>query len=263
MADQSWYDVRDLAREIARRSGELIREGYGRLHSVRTKTSEKDLVTEVDLASEQLLLDAIRARYPGHGILAEETQAGAKLDSEWLWMVDPLDGTTNYAHGFPVCAVSIGVQFRGRVVAGVVYDPLRNEMFHAVAGGGAWLGDEPLQVSTVDRFSRGLVATGFGYDRATNPDNNLGEFNRVLMKAQVVRRAGSAALDLAYVAAGRLDAYWEFRLYPWDWAAGSLLVTEAGGRISDVHGGVWRIGSCTMAASNGRIHDDLLTILAR
>ena len=263
MTEQAWFDIRDFAREIASRAGSELRSRFGRMHTVRTKSSDKDLVTEADLASERLLLEAIRSRFPTHAILAEETQARTARDAEWLWMVDPLDGTTNYAHGFPVWCVSIGVQHRGRMVAGVTYDPMRDEMFHAVSSGGAWLGEEPIRVSETDRLAKGLLATGFAYDAATNLDNNLPEFGRMILRAQGVRRAGSAALDLAYVAAGRFDGYWEFRLSPWDWAAGSLLVQEAGGRLTDVRGGPWRTGVDSIVASNGRIHDELVQVLAR
>ena len=175
--------------------------------------------------------------------------------------MDPLDGTTNYAHGFPVFCVVLAVQRQEETILGVIYDPLRDELFTARQGRGATLNGRPLRVSNVARLAESLVATGFAYRRASLKDNNLPEFGRVMPRVQGVRRAGSAALDLAYLAAGRLDGYWEAHLSPWDWAAGALMVCEAGGTVTDREGHPWQVGCPNIVASNGRIHQELLAVL--
>lgn len=246
--------------EIVRQAGHLIRENYELVHQVNRKTSEIDLVTEVDLAAERLLVGAIRERFPNHAIMAEEGH-GVQQTSEYLWVVDPLDGTVNYAHGFPIFAVSIAVQKQGETILGVVYDPLRDELFAAEKGAGALCNGRPMKVSTTDRLQDALLATGFPYDRATRSDNNVAEFSRLVTRVQGVRRAGAAALDMAYLAAGRLDGYWEQHLLPWDWAAGALLVSEAGGLITDFTGGPWSLDTVKIVATNGRIHEELLDAL--
>ncbi len=256
----------DFTMKLAQQAGHLLRRLYHQHHTLNHKSSDIDLVTEADLASERLIVEAIRTRFPEHTILSEEglgdwqTVAG---QATHLWLVDPLDGTVNYAHGFPVWGVSLALAQEGQVVLGVVYDPLRDEIFWAERGGGAWCGDRRLHVSAVAHLREALLATGFPYLRATIPDNNLAEFNAVMPRVQGVRRAGAAVLDLAYVAAGRLDAYWERHLNPWDWAAGWLLVTEAGGVVTSMSGEPWRLGMNHLAASNGRLHQELLAVLAQ
>lgn len=248
-----------FALDLARQAGALLREGYGRAMQVEHK-SEIDLVTEHDLRSERLLIEAIRDAYPGEGIVSEE--AGSEGTAARAWYLDPLDGTTNFAHGFPVFAVSIAYAEGSDIRLGVVYDPLREEAFHATAGGGAWLNGQRLRVSAVDRLERSLLATGFPYDLRTNPDNNLNHFAAFSMRVQAVRRLGSAALDLAYVAAGRLDGFWELRLNAWDVAAGALLVREAGGVVTDLLGNPDVLATPTsVVASNGRIHEAMLEVL--
>jgi len=177
------------------------------------------------------------------------------------WIVDPLDGTTNYAHGFPFFCVSIALEKDGSVVLGVVYDPMRDDLFEASLGGGAHLNGKKLQVSSVSDLSRGLLATGFPYDIRESPDNNLDFFAAMIVKAQAIRRPGAAALDLAHLAAGRFDGFWELKLKPWDTAAGCLLVTEAGGVLSDMTGGKWSVFSPGLVASNGLIHQQMLEVL--
>jgi myo-inositol-1(or 4)-monophosphatase len=178
-----------------------------------------------------------------------------------LWVVDPLDGTVNYAHGYPAWGVSLALAERGQVVMAVTYDPLRDEIFWAEHGGGAWFNGERLRVSSAMRLKDALVATGFAYHRATLEENNLAEFGAMMPCVQGVRRAGAAVLDLAHLAAGRLDAYWEMHLQPWDWAAGWLLVEEAGGRVTSIRGQPWSLGTNNMAASNGSLHEELLAML--
>ncbi|UCE20613.1 MAG: inositol monophosphatase [Gemmatimonadota bacterium] len=246
--------------DVAIRTGHILLNHFQRGLDVRYKSSEIDLVTEADLASERFIVETIRHHYPKHGILSEE-EVEDKEDREFFWIIDPLDGTVNYAHGFPIFCVSLALQQRGDPILGVTHDPMRDETFTAVKNLGAFLNGDALKVSGADRLVRSLVATGFPYKRATIEDNNLPEFNRVLPKVQGVRRGGSAALDLAYVAAGRLDGYWEAHLSPWDWAAGVLMIQEAGGRVTDRRNQPWTFGSKKMVATNGLIHEELLHIL--
>jgi len=250
-------EMLDFAIETVREAGRLLRARFEHQHIVASKSSPIDLVTEADLASERLIVDRIRQRFPDHAILAEEGQGGGNR-SPYVWLIDPLDGTTNYAHGFPVFSVNIALARGGEILLGVTYDPLRDELFTAQWGAGAFLNERRLRVSQTAHLSESLLATGFPYNRATNPQNNLGPFNAVMPLVRGIRRGGSAALDLAYVAAGRLDGYWEFWLNPWDWAAGVLLVTEAGGTVTDVAGQPWRLDSSSMVATNGHLHQELL-----
>lgn len=219
-----------------------------------------DIVTDADRASETLIMEAIQREFPGHDLLTEETPTD-RSGSSWLWIVDPLDGTINFAHGFPAFCISIAVMEQGRLLAGMVYDPLRRDSFFAARGYGAYFNDKQIHVSTADRMDRSLVATGFPYDRAISPENNLAEFCNVCTKVQGVRRAGSAALDLAYVAAGRLDGFWELKLKPWDMAAGMLLVQEAGGKVTDRNGQPTDVYTNSVVATNGHIHDSLVGLL--
>lgn len=246
---------------IVRAAGQIIRESYEQVQEVGRKSTEIDLVTEVDHAVERLLVGAILERFPDHAILAEEGH-GTQQVSEYLWVIDPLDGTVNYAHGFPIFAVSVALRKGDETILGVVYDPLRDEMFAAEKGAGATRNGQPIHVSNTGRLQNSLLATGFPYDRATRSDNNVAEFNRLITRVQGIRRAGAAALDMAYVAAGRLDGYWEQHLSPWDWAAGVLLVTEAGGTVTDFDGRPWSLGKGKIVATNGYIHDELLETLS-
>ena len=251
----------EVALDTARRAGHLLRELAGRRHTIGHKSSIIDLVTEADLASERLIVAAIRAQFPHHVIQSEEGLGDVAAHGEThLWLVDPLDGTVNYAHGYPVWGVSLALTEAGRVVMGVVYDPLRDEAFWAERGQGAWLNGARLQVSKAANLQESLLATGFPYQRASLTDNNLAEFNAILPRVQGVRRAGAAVLDLAHVAAGRLDGYWEKYLEPWDWAAGWLLVEEAGGTVTTMDGRPWSLHEKNMAASNGLVHDEMLNV---
>jgi myo-inositol-1(or 4)-monophosphatase len=249
-----------VAHEAARRAGALLREHADRPRSIEFK-GQIDMVTEMDRRSEELIVELLRSSFPDHAVLAEE---GARVGSEAdpLWIVDPLDGTTNYAHGYPNFAVSIGLELDDEIIVGVVYDPLRDELFSAVTGEGAFLNGRRLRVSTTGILIRSLLATGFPYDRATSKENNLSQFNRMIMRSQEVRRCGSAALDLCSVAAGRLDGYWELKLKPWDVAAGSLIVREAGGTLTDLSGGPFQVRDDSVVASNGLIHQQMLEVLA-
>lgn len=244
---------------IARAAGAIVREGYGNVGRVEHKGAI-DLVTEFDRRSEELILRELRAAFPGHAVHAEESgRSGATSAYEWL--IDPLDGTTNFAHGFPVFAVSLALTHNGQLRAGAVYDPLRDELFAAEAGRGATLNGQPLRVSPQRDLSRALLATGFPYDVRTNPRNNFAEFMRLHLRAQAVRRAGSAALDCAWVAAGRLDGYWELRVKPWDVGAGALIAREAGGRVTTLEGDESFLGRDSIVVSNGPLHEAMLELL--
>ncbi len=250
----------DFAVSTAREAGQFLKSNLHKKHSIQYK-GEINIVTDADRKSEEMILSRIRREFPGHDILSEESEA-LERGSEFRWIVDPLDGTTNYAHGFPVFCVSIALQKSGDIVAGCVYNPMLDEMFTAVAGAGAFLNGGRIRVSPVNDFSRSFLATGFPYDLRTDRNNNINYFVSLAKKTLAVRRAGSAALDLAYTAAGRFDGFWELKLHPWDTAAALLMVREAGGRVSDIAGREYTLGSGSIAASNGLIHAVLLSELA-
>ncbi|HKQ56660.1 MAG TPA: inositol monophosphatase family protein [Candidatus Eisenbacteria bacterium] len=262
--------LREAAESMARAAGEVLREGHGRAHTPERK-GRIDLVTEYDRRAERVLLDEIARRFPGHAVLAEEsgaspgradpdggTRGGGGTDSV-RWLVDPLDGTTNYAHNYPFFCVSVAAEVDGTLAAGAVYDPVRDELFAASAGAGATLNGRPLEVSDIGRVEDALIVTGFPYDR---PERGLPMFGAFLTRAQALRRDGSAALNLCYLAAGRFDGFWEGHLSPWDMAAGVLIVREAGGRVTDYAGGTFRLERPEILASNGRIHEEMMAILA-
>ncbi|MBS4534062.1 inositol monophosphatase [Clostridium sp. D2Q-14] len=216
------------------KAGKIQKENYEKENlKINTKSSDIDLVTEVDELSEKIILSAIKENYSDHGILSEESDYIEK-NSDYLWIVDPLDGTNNYAQGLPIFAVSIALKFKGEIVLGVVYEPILNEMFSAIKGKGAYLNDKKITVGSKNTLRQSVLATGFPYDRVTNIDNNLNYLNSILPKLRGIRRMGAAAYDLANVACGRLDGYWELRLSPWDVAAGRILIKEAGGKVIDI-----------------------------
>ena len=256
--DPELRDVHELAVELARRAGEIQLNRYETKLQVYTKSASIDLVTEVDRECEELIVSGIQVHRPGDAILAEEGGGDDHGRGDWRWVIDPLDGTTNYAHGFPRFCVSIGVERMGERSVGVVYDPLLDELFYTVRGAGAWLGKRRLGASTERELGQALVATGFAYDVHQSEQDNLARFARVLKAARGIRRDGSAALDLCYVAAGRLDAYWEFKLQAWDVAAGILMVEEAGGRVTNADGGPAPSSGAEVVASNGLLHDAIL-----
>jgi len=223
--------------------------------------SDKNLVTEVDKESERLIVEHLRSRFPGHDIIAEESdypQGG----SPCRWIIDPVDGTTNYAHGYPWFCSSIGLELDGELVAGVIYNPVYDELFTATKGGGAYLNGSRLSVSTRTPLKNSLLGTGFPYDCATDPANNFANFISFQKMARGIRRAGAAALDLAYVAAGRLDGFWELKLKAWDVAAGVLMVREAGGVVTTFDDSSYDIFNDRIVASNGLIHGEMVAMLA-
>ena len=250
-----------LATDLARRAGALQRSRYETQLEIGTKSAPVDLVTEVDRACEAMIVEALERARPGDAVVAEEGSGRDRADATWRWVIDPLDGTTNYAHGYPRFCVSIGVEREDARHVGVVYDPLMDELYHAVRGAGAFRNGRPIRVSAEPELGRSLLATGFAYDRRESSIDNLDHFGAFLKRARALRRDGSAALDLCYVASGRLEGYWELKLQPWDVAAGALVVEEAGGRVSDFAGtGTARSGR-EVVASNGRIHDAMLAVL--
>lgn len=249
----------ETAVEIAREAGAMLANYFERRVAYELK-GEFDLVTEADRASERLVVERLRAHFPSHSIVAEEG-GGNEGTSEYRWYVDPLDGTTNFAHGFPVYNVTLGLERAGQMICGVIYDPERREMFSTERGAGAWLNNRRIHVSKTARLKEALLATGFpSYKRHLSV--NIHFYHQLAMVSHGVRRAGSAAIDLAWVACGRLEGFWEFGLNPWDMAAGMLLVEEAGGRVSDMQGGPAKVGSPKLLADNGLVHDEILALFA-
>ena len=249
----------EAAAGIAREAGALI-DGYLQRHIGFELKGEFDLVTEADRASERLIVDRLKKMFPTHAIVAEEG-GGQEGSSEFRWYVDPLDGTTNFAHGFPAFNVTLALERAGELIAGVVFDPLRNEMFSAEKGAGAFLNGQPIHVSKAPRIESSLVATGFP-SRKRHLNINIHFYYQLAMLSHGVRRAGSAALDLAYVACGRLDAFWEFGLNPWDMAAGILLIREAGGTCTDMYGAPLDLRGPTLLADNTAVHAEIVALFA-
>ena len=253
----------NVAIEAAREAGQFLKYSVGRVRNVEIKQGEeRNLVSEIDRGSEERIIGIIRRHYPSHGILAEESGTSSP-DAEYRWIIDPLDGTTNFLHGLPVFCVTIGIEHRGEIVAGVVYDPNQDILFTAEKGSGAYMNGRRLHVSRTTELINSLLMTGFPYDIAQNPSHAVEHFVDFLMAARGIRRFGSAALDLCYVAAGRLDGFWEVNLHPWDMAAGVLLVTEAGGTVSDFRGKPLSIYGKKVVASNGGIHPAMLGVLQK
>jgi len=250
----------NFAIRVAQEAGRLLRDRVGTKIDVAHKGAI-NIVTDVDLASERLIREAIATQYPRHQVLAEEGGL-AESSSEYRWVIDPLDGTTNYAHGYPVFCVSIALEYQGETILGVVYDPMRDELFTAERGGGAVLNNRPVRVSTTASLMESLLSTGFPYDIRTSTLTNLDHWANFAMNAQALRRDGAAALDLCYVACGRYDGFWELNLSPWDMAAGGLIVAEAGGRVSDFDGGEFSSYKPEIIASNGLIHDRMVEVIA-
>jgi myo-inositol-1(or 4)-monophosphatase len=243
--------------EVAGIAGEIIREGFGKNFQIEYKTNEKNLVTEIDKKSENAIIDFITKKYPSHNILTEES-GEHKKDSDYLWVIDPLDGTTNFAHGLPIFAVSIGIMKKNEIVAGVVYDVMRNIFYSAEKGSGAFANDAKINVSNNDRIGLGVLVTGFPYNVADNPDFAFERFESLTKQARAVRRLGSAAIDFCYVARGVFDGFWEVSLQPWDLCAGKLIVEEAGGKVTDFNGNEIDIFTQQILASNKKIHQQMI-----
>lgn len=245
---------------ISKEAGEIIREGFGKNISIEYKSGENNLVTEIDKASEKHIINFIRKEFPFHSILAEEG-GGVKKNSEYIWVVDPLDGTTNFAHGLPIFSVSIGVQKQNKTIAGVVYDVMRDVVYAAETGSGATGNSNRLAVNSNDKLNHSLLVTGFPYNKAENPEGAFERFIAFTKKARGIRRLGSAAIDFCYLAAGVFDGFWEVYLHPWDICAGKLIVEEAGGIVTDFNGNDIDIYTRKILASNGKIHPAMLDVM--
>ena len=246
--------------EISKQAGSLIREGFGKSVQIEYKTTDINLVTEIDKSSEKMIIDFISAKYPSHSILAEESGGDTK-DSEYLWVVDPLDGTTNFAHGLPIFSVSIGVQKNNETIAGVVYDVMRDVIYSAELGGGAFAGSEQIRVSDKESLKQSLLVTGFPYNVAENPEGAFELFTALTKNARGIRRLGSAAIDFCYLASGVFDGFWEVYLHPWDICAGKLIAEEAGGLVTDFDGNALDIYSKKILSSNSKIHNQIVKVM--
>jgi myo-inositol-1(or 4)-monophosphatase len=253
----------NVAIEAAKEAGKFLKFNLGKVKEIKRKIGqETNLVTEIDRQSEKMIIDMIKRHFPQHSYLAEESGVGERA-SEYKWIIDPLDGTTNYTHHFPCFAVSIALEKNGEIILGVVYDPNLDELFTAEKGKGAFVNGKRLAVSKADTLIRSLLVTGFPYNIKDNPDHAIEHFINFLKESQAVRRMGSAAIDLAYVAAGRIDGFWEVALNPWDVAAAALLVSEAGGKVTDFSGNPHNIYGKPVLASNGIIHEEMMEVLRR
>jgi myo-inositol-1(or 4)-monophosphatase len=252
-----------IAIEAALEAGKYLKENVGIIRHIEHKGgNETNLVTEIDKNAELMIIGKIRKHFPNHDFLGEESGA-AEIKSEYRWIIDPLDGTVNYTHGLPIYSVSIGLEHEGKIVLGVVYDPSLDELFTVEKGKGAWLNKKRIGVSKSVKLIESLVVTGFSYTVNKNPEPDITHFKNFVIEAQAVRRLGSAALDLSYVACGRFDGFWEGSLNPWDMAAGVLLVTEAGGKWTDYSGAPSNVYNKQMLATNGLIHEQMMTVLKK
>ncbi|MBW2645446.1 MAG: inositol monophosphatase [Deltaproteobacteria bacterium] len=251
--------VKDVGFSAIQKASEFLRDRFGQAHSIKKKGAI-DLVTEADEHAERLIIDTILAEYPDHSILAEES-GGVLARSPYQWIIDPLDGTTNFAHNLPCFSTSIALALNGETVFGVVENPVLQERFWAVKGEGAFLNGKEIRVSSTESLSESLLVTGFPYDLKAIIDTLLARFQRCLEASQGVRRLGSAAIDLCYVACGRFDGFWEQNLHPWDTDAGVLIVREAGGIVTDFAGGPHQRDMKEILATNGRIHEELIGVL--
>jgi myo-inositol-1(or 4)-monophosphatase len=249
-----------VAWEAANAAGTLIREGCQQPKQIDYKGAI-DLVTSIDRESERRIVEILQRNFPDHSILAEEETNIDRAEHNHRWIIDPLDGTTNFAHGYPQFCVSIALEYENEIILGLVYDPVRRECFRAVKSQGATLNGSTIRTSDVKELDKALLATGFPYDRRDKADFYLTFFKEFMTRSQGIRRAGSAALDLCYVACGRLDGFWEFKLRPWDTAAGALIVAEAGGKLTDFSGDPFSIWDNETLASNGAIHDEMVGVV--
>lgn len=244
--------------EAALKAGAILKEGFGSAFEIRNKQGINNLVTEYDFKAEEAIIKTIQSYFPEHKFLAEETGDTGNEESVYQWVIDPLDGTVNFAHAIPIFSISIAVRKGKDVLCGVIYHPLLDELFVAKHGGGAYLNNKPIKISESDNMHKSLLVTGFPYNVNENPHNCVDTFVSIVQGGIPIRRLGSAALDLAYVAAGRFDGFWESSLYPWDMAAGFILVKEAGGKITQYDGSDFQIDSPTILATNGIIHEQIL-----
>ncbi len=259
---QDLQNYLDFAVGLAKNCGKIISKTFRKTHILKYK-GPVDIVTEADAASQSYAVLSIKKAFPSHSILAEEDNFNISNDSEFKWIIDPLDGTTNYAHGLPIFCFSAALEKGSEIIMGCAYNPILKEMFHAVKNGGAYLNGKKINVSKTAVFEKSLLSTGFPYDKKINPDNNFDHFRDISVNVRGIRRLGSAVLDICYVAAGFLDGYWELNLNPWDMALGSLIVKEAGGVVTDFCKSPLDIYKKRILASNGLIHDEMSKILCK
>ncbi len=263
MTNNQLQNLLEIATEAALAAGAVLQSFCGKLSEIQEKGRSGDLVTEADKASEAVILEILNRHVPDHAILAEESGKLGNASSKYLWAIDPLDGTTNYAHQYPFACVSIGLLIEGIPQIGVIFDPFHDELFRAAKGLGATRNRRAIEVSQISELTKSLLVTGFAYDRRETTDNNYAEFCHLTHLTQGVRRSGSAALDLAHVACGRLDGYWERGLSPWDVAAGVVILSEAGGQVTAYDGSPFEINSGRVLATNGKIHAELSDALLK
>jgi myo-inositol-1(or 4)-monophosphatase len=255
-------ELLETAINAAKIAGKILKDGYGTTFRIDNKVGRNNLVTEYDLLSEKSIIDFIKSKYPNHRFLAEESgRTGTNDTDEIIWVIDPLDGTVNFAHSIPIFCVSIAAHHKGELLVGVVYQPLLDELFYASKGNGAFLNGKQIFVSDSDDMHTSLLVTGFPYNVDKNPYDCVDTFVKIVLKGIPIRRLGSAALDLAYVACGRFDAFFEVDLYPWDVAAGVLIVQEAGGKVTIYDGEKFDIFSNTIVSTNGLIHEQIIEVL--
>lgn len=255
-------ELLETAKSAARIAGDILKDGFGTTFKIDNKQGRNNLVTEYDYASEKAIINHIKSIYPNHKFLAEESgSTGSKNDDEVIWVIDPLDGTVNFAHSIPIFSVSIAALYRGELLCGVIYQPLLDELFYAGKGKGAFLNGRQIAVSPSDDIHTSLLVTGFPYNVDKNPYNCVDTFVKIVLKGIPIRRLGSAALDLAYVACGRFDGFWEADLHPWDLAAGVIIVEEAGGKVTKYDGKAFNIYDITILATNGIIHEQIMDVI--
>lgn len=254
------YKYFKIAKQSALSAGKILKDNFLKQKKIEYK-GRIDIVTNVDREAEQEIMRIIHKHFPEHNILTEETKTTIDKNIEYCWVIDPLDGTTNYAHRFPFVAVSVGLQIKGESVIGIVYNPILDELFWGIKGEGSFVGNKKICVSQTNKLSKAFLATGFPYDVAVSKENNLDHFARMTMKCMAIRRAGSAALDLCYLANGVFDGFWELKLHPWDTAAAMVIVQEAGGKITKFDGTEFNIFDKKIIASNGIIHQQMLSVL--
>ncbi|MGC4057055.1 MAG: inositol monophosphatase family protein [Chitinophagaceae bacterium] len=252
--------LRQAIIDAANAAGKIIGSYFQGVFTVESKDGKNNLVTEVDNHSEKVIIDIIKERFPGHSIISEEVGEMIQ-DSEYQWIIDPIDGTVNFAHGIPICCVSIGLRHQGKMLMGVVYNPLMNEFFFAERGKGAFLNGQPIRVSAKQDFKTACLVTGFPYKWPETKEHPIKVFERMILQGLPVRRLGSAAIDLCWVACGRFDGFWEYNLNSWDVAAGYLIVREAGGRISNFDGSETTVFDKETLATNGHIHEAMLRVI--
>lgn len=253
-------ELKEVLFNASKQAGEIIRNYFQGTFKVDTKDTINNLVTEVDNLAEEKIIQIIKKHYPTHSIISEEIGELIQ-DSEYQWVIDPIDGTVNFAHGIPICCVSIGLLYKGELKYGVVYNPIMEELFFAEKGKGAYLNDEKITVSSKNEFKKACLVTGFPYKWPKAYENPIKVFERIIMEGLPVRRLGSAAIDLCWVACGRFDGFWEYNLNPWDVAAGYLIVQEAGGKITNFDGDPYDVNDKETLATNGLIHNDMLKII--